>query len=161
MQVAMSAAERAALVAEAATSRTVRRWRRFQALRLLADGATPAAVSRALGVTAASVYAWHARWRAAGLAGLREAVHRGPAFRLDAAAEALLTTWLGEDPAHHGYHSGGWTVALLQTALAAHGYALSDHTIRRALHRLGWRWKRPKYVLGRPDPAYAEKKGRS
>jgi hypothetical protein len=25
------------------------------------------------------------------------------------------------------------------------------------LHRLGYRWKRPQYVLGRPDPAYAEK----
>jgi hypothetical protein len=36
---------------------------------------------------------------------------------------------------------------------------VAAHTIRRSLHRLGWRWKRPKYVLGRPDPAYAEKKG--
>ena len=32
-------------------------------------------------------------------------------------------------------------------------------TIRRGLHRLGYRWKRPQYVLGRPDPAYAEKRG--
>ncbi len=35
-----------------------------------------------------------------------------------------------------------------------------ERTVRRTLHRLGWRWKRPKYVLGRPDPAYAEKKSR-
>jgi len=34
-----------------------------------------------------------------------------------------------------------------------------EHTLRRTLKRLGYRWKRPQYVLGRPDPAYAEKKG--
>jgi len=28
----------------------------------------------------------------------------------------------------------------------------------RTLHRLGYRWKRPKFVLGRPDRGYAEKK---
>ena len=39
------------------------------------------------------------------------------------------------------------------------GYAPSDKTLRRCLHRLGYRWKRPRYVLGRPDPAYEEKRG--
>jgi hypothetical protein len=38
------------------------------------------------------------------------------------------------------------------------GYQLSPYTLRRAIRRLDWRWKRPKFVLGRPDPAYAEKK---
>ncbi len=38
---------------------------------------------------------------------------------------------------------------------------MSERTTRRTLRRLGWRGKRPKYVLGRPDPQYAEKKGRS
>jgi transposase len=49
-------------------------------------------------------------------------------------------------------------VPLLRAELAAAGHAAGERTIRRALHRLGWRWKRPKYVLGRPDPAYGEKK---
>ena len=39
---------------------------------------------------------------------------------------------------------------MLQDELAAAGHAVSARTIHRALHRLGWRWKRPKYVLGRP-----------
>ena len=39
------------------------------------------------------------------------------------------------------------------------GFVVGERTIRRALRRLGYRWKRPQYVLGRPDPAYAEKKG--
>ena len=45
------------------------------------------------------------------------------------------------------------------TELAAAGYAVSARTVRRAVHRLGYRWKRPQYVLGRPDPDYEAKKG--
>src|SRR5262245_14242997 len=44
-----------------------------------------------------------------------------------------------------------------RTELAQRGWPAAERTIRRTLHRLGWRWKRPKYVLGRPDPAYVEK----
>jgi transposase len=50
---------------------------------------------------------------------------------------------------------------MLRDELAAADYVVSERTIRRTLHQLGWRWKRPKYVLGRPDPAYDEKRGRS
>lgn len=71
--------------------------------------------------------------------------------------ERLLT----EDPQAHGFAATDWTVPLVRTALAQHGYGLSERTLRRTLHRLGYRWKRPKYVLGRPDPAYEAKKGRS
>ncbi len=69
-----------------------------------------------------------------------------------------LDATLASDPQAHGYQTPGWTVPLLRQAAAQAGYVVSEHTLRRAIHRLGWRWKRPKYVLGRPDPAYAEKK---
>jgi transposase len=49
---------------------------------------------------------------------------------------------------------------LLRTALVQQGWIAAERTLRRTLHRLGWRWKRPKFVLGRPDPAYMEKKSR-
>jgi transposase len=35
-------------------------------------------------------------------------------------------------------------VPLLRAELAAAGHAVGERTIRRTLHRLGWRWKRPK-----------------
>ena len=41
---------------------------------------------------------------------------------------------------------------LLRAELEGAGYRVSGRTVRRTLHRLGFRWKRPKYVLGRPDP---------
>ena len=66
---------------------------------------------------------------------------------------------LGENPQARGHRATGWTVPLLRTELAQAGYAVGARTIRRALHRRGYRWKRPRYVLGRPDPEYAEKRG--
>jgi transposase len=80
---------------------------------------------------------------------------------LEGEALAALEQVLSEDPQTHGYAATDWTVPLLRTELAQRGYSVSERTLRRTLHRLGYRWKRPKYVLGRPDPAYALKKGRS
>ena len=92
-------------------------------------------------------------------AGRRGRLGRRAAPRLDTVGEARLGELLASDPQAHGHQATGWTVALLQTELAAAGYVLSARTVRRALHRLGYRWKRPQYVLGRPDPAYEAKKG--
>ena len=159
MQVTMTERDLSAVEAAAARETNVRRWRRYQAVLLLAEGQVPGAVAHTLGCSRASVYAWAAGWRAQGVAGLREGDHGGGRVKLDGGGEALLTNRLGEDPQAHGYHATGWTVPQLQTELAAAGYPVSERTIRRTLHRLGYRWKRPQYVLDRPDPAYAEKKG--
>jgi transposase len=160
MDVRLSAAERAAVVAAWGQERRVRVWRRYRALELLNDGQAPAAVAAALGCCLASVYNWAAAWRRAGLAGLAEGPHPGMPRRLGGPPEERLDALLAGDPQAVGYQAGGWTVSLLQTELATRGHAVSQRTVRRALHRRGWRWKRPKYVLGRPDPAYAENKGR-
>jgi transposase len=161
MALMLTAGERAALAAAEAGERRVRHWRRYRALRLLAEGRPPDAVAEAVGCSERSVWYWTAAWRRDGLAGLVELPHGGRARALNRGAEALLEARLGSDPQARGYHATGWTVPALQAELAAAGYAVGQRTIRRTLHRLGWRWKRPKYVLGRPDPAYAEKKWRS
>jgi len=72
-----------------------------------------------------------------------------------------LTALLADDPQRHGHHATGWTVPLLHGEAHAAGIGVSEHTVRRVVRRLGWRWKRPKYVRGRPGPSYEEKKGRS
>jgi transposase len=162
MVLTLTEAERADLVAAQRRARGVRQWRRSQAVRLRADGMSLAAVAQALGCTQASVCHWTRAWRERGAAGVDEGAHRGAARRLDAAGERALEALLEEgDPQAHGHAATGWTVPLLRTELGKRGWAAGARTIRRALHRLGWRWKRPKYVLGRPDPAYQAKKGRS
>ena len=161
MELVLTDHDRAALEEAAAGEPRVRRWQRYRAVLLLADGLAPPAVAAALGCAVSSVYNWAKAWRDAGLAGLAEGPHRGATRSLDAAGEAALERVLGQDPQARGHQATGWTVPLLRTELAAAGYELSDHTVRRSLHRLGYRWKRPKFVLGRPDPAYEAKRGRS
>ena len=91
---------------------------------------------------------------------MREGQHPGAARRLDRAAEQRVEALLTSDPQAHGSSATGWTVPLLRTELAKGGWTASARTIRRTVHRLGWVWKRPKFVLGRPDPAYEAKTGR-
>jgi transposase len=161
MELVLTADERAALVTAAAAEGRVRRWRRFQALLLVADGDSPEAAATSVGCSRAGVYNWVAAWRRAGLAGITEAAHASPPPAHTAPLAALLTERLGGDPQQYGHHATGWTVPLLHGEAQDAGIAVSETTVRRAVRRLGWRWKRPKYVLGRPDPQYAEKKGRS
>jgi transposase len=160
MRLSLTASQRAELAAAAAAEARVRRWKRAQALLLRADGLTVEAVARTLGCSPASVYGWTAAWRQHGVAGLREGDHGGGQIKLDGVAEGMLQRLLATDPQAHGHQATGWTVPLLQGELAQVGYGVGARTVRRALHRLGYRWKRPQYVLGRPDPDYAEKRGR-
>lgn len=136
----------------------VRHWRRFQAIRLVAQGQSPQAVAAAVGCRLSSVYSWVAIWKNAGRAGLVEPRHGGRSRRMDAQGIHQLEALLATDPHDLDEQASDWTVPLLLTHLSQVGYALSEHTLRRTLHRLGWRWKRPRYELGRPDPDYAEKK---
>lgn len=161
MPIRLSEAERGELEQVVRRERRVRVWRRYQALLRLGAGEATAAVAAALGCGASSVYAWAAAWRAQGVAGLTERSRGRQAPRLAGDGEVLLTELLGSDPQARGRHATGWTVPLLREELAAAGLVVGERTIRRTLHRLGWRWKRPKYVLGRPDPLYAAKKVRS
>lgn len=160
MLLILTPAQQTALEDASAQEGRVRRWRRYRAVLLLAAGQSPAQVAQALSCGLSTVYAWAAAWRNAGIAGVQEGAHGGGWWVLDAAGEELLAGFLGTDPQTRGHQATGWTVPLLHGELTRLGYRLSHRTVRRAIHRLGYRWKRPRYVLGRPDPAYAEKKGR-
>ena len=159
MPVMMTDAQRAELEAAAAAEQRVRRWKRYRAVLLRAEGMTVRTVAGALRCSEASVYGWTARWRQGGVAGLQEGDHGGGRVMLDEVGEERLEALLATDPQAHGHQATGWTVPLLRGALAAAGYHVGERTIRRAVHRRGYRWKRPQYVLGRPDPDYAEKRG--
>jgi transposase len=153
--------ERVALAEAASEEKRVRRWRRMRAIELLAEGRSPEEVAAALGCARSSVYAWAKAWREMGLSGLGEGPRPGRKRSLEGRAELLLEELLEEgDPQKRGYRSSGWTVPLLKSELAKGGYVVSERTVRRTLKRLGFRWKRPKYVLGRPDPDYEHKKGK-
>src|SRR5581483_11870113 len=145
MPLVLSDSERVVLADAAAHERRVRRWRRYQAVLRVADGEHPEAVAASLGCSRASVYNWLAAWREEGIAGVAEAAHPPPVLAHTAPLQALLTALLADDPQRHGHHATGWTVPLLHGEAQRAGIRVSERTVRRTLHRLGWRWKRPKY----------------
>ena len=162
MRLSMTETQRIELEVAAAAEQNVRRWRRSQAVLVPAEGQAPGAIVHTR--PHAALQPCQGRPLGSGLAaggggGRREGNHGGGRCKVDAAGEAMLTPLLATDPQTRGHQATGWTVPLLRPERARAGAAVAPKTARRALHRLGYRWKRPQDVLGRPDPADDEKKG--
>jgi transposase len=123
------------------------------------DSGRPAAdLARMLGVTRQSVYNWiEAYLQDHDPAALHDEEGRGRHPSLDEDEEHLLEALLAVSPQELGYPHGSWTVPLLQDVLEmATGQRRSDDTLRRALHRLEYAWKRPRHDLD-PDPEREKK----
>jgi len=72
-----------------------------------------------------------------------------------------LERLLHQDPRSYGKENSLWTLGLLAEVAFEQGITparLSAETVRRAVNRLGWGWKRAKSFIASPDPAYARKK---
>jgi transposase len=135
---------------------------RALALLDLDAGSAPGDVAARLGVGRSTVYGWAARFRAerGALPSLRDRPRAGrpPATRR-AAAEAAEAA-LASDPRAAGYRHTNWTVPLLVAHLRrSAGQDASATTMRRALHALGYRWKRPRFALSRRSPTWRQAKG--
>ena len=115
-------------------------------------------IARMLGVTRQSVYHWvDAYTEAFDPAALQDAPGRGRQPLLDEDHEHLLEALLARSPQDLGYPNTTWTVPLLREALEiAAELPVSEDTLRRALRRLDYVWKRPRYDL-EPDPEREKK----
>jgi transposase len=161
----LTARDREALEQAARHSTDARETRRALALLDLADGQTPGRVAARYRVGRSTVYDWVGRWNDAQRPKsdrLRDAERSGrPPQQRDAVAEQLAEL-MPTAPTDHGYRHPTWTVPLLIAHLAReHRLAASETTVRRALHGLGYRWKRPRFVLSRRDPNWRQAKGGS
>ena len=125
---------------------------------LLADrGFSVAQIAAIYECGEATVRQWLSRFEASGLAGLRDLPRSGRPRTADVAAREQIRRAVERSPVAAGYGFGSWSVVTLCGHLAERlGLALSGATVRRALHGLGYRWRRPKHVLP-ADPAAREK----
>lgn len=157
----LTRSERGALAVALQTTRDRRHWVRLRGVWLAAEGMPVEEICRVLGRGPSSVYDWLAHWRRTrDPAALVDAPRSGQPPVLTAQHRARLEALLATSPRAHGYQSEGWTVPLLVVHFAEReGVTVSGTTLRRVLHALGYRWKRPRYVLARRDPERAEKKG--
>jgi transposase len=72
-----------------------------------------------------------------------------------------LRALLHQSPRTFGHPTSQWTLALAATTAYTEGLThrpISGEAIRRALARLGVRWKRAKHWITSHDPAYIRKK---
>ncbi len=154
----LSAVEQRQLWETLERTRDVRQYRRILAVLEWGRGKPVSEVAQSLHVTRQSVHNWVTRFRYAGKAvALTDAPRCGRPRRLGDAVDTLLQALMMLPPERCGYHATHWTVPLLQDQLRRNlGQAYCDATIRRVLHRLGYVWKRPRYVLA-ADPQREKK----
>jgi transposase len=128
-------------------------YRRTLAILEIDRGKPLAQVARALGVTRQAVYNWIDLYtQSFDPLALRDAERCGRPTSWTPDLDELLQILLKERPTQWGFQATNWTVPLLRQQFASwDGSWLSEDTIRRKLHTLGYVWKRPRYVLP-PDP---------
>jgi transposase len=154
--------QRRRLRRELTETRASRIYRRALAVLKFDSGKPVADIAQMLRVSRQSVYNWIGAYCVAhDPADLVDAAHVGRPRLLDENGAALLRLLLDCSPQDFGYFATNWTVPLLQEHLQhTTGQHLSDDTIRRGLQRLGYEWKRPRYVLA-PDPEREKKTANS
>jgi transposase len=136
----------------------VRLYRRLLGVREYLRGRAIAEIAEMLDVSRQSIYNWIMRYEASGQpAALEDQPRSGRPARWTSELEQQLQGLMSQPPEAYGYLASSWTVPLLQQHFQqTYEVGVSDDTIRRALHRLGYVWKRYRYVL-EPD-AELEKK---
>lgn len=159
---ALTAAERQALVRglKSADGFTVRR---SQIVLASAAGDSPAAIGRAVGLTAQAVRDAIRAFHADGLGCLarKPPVAKVPAAAWSRTHDSELKDLLHRRPREFGQPTTLWTLALVAEVCHAKGWTprvLTAEGMRQVLQRLGVGWKRAKHWITSPDPEYAKKK---
>src|SRR6185369_17278309 len=126
------------------STRDARLYRRTLAILEATRGEPVSAVARRLRVTPRVVYYWLAAYaRDPVPEALRDRDRSGRPPVLTASHRDLLRGLLAGSPQEWGYPAAQWTVPLLRDHLDRHtGRRPSDDTVRRALQRLKYTWKR-------------------
>ena len=150
--------QRKQLVRQLKDARNARLYQRTLAVLEYDRGKSIAEIARTLRVHRRSVHRWLETYREAyDPATLVDEARSGrPAHWTDECSE-WLHSFLRRNPIELGYFAANWTVPLLRDAFELGvGRTISNDTIRRALVRFGYVWKRPRYVL-EPDPEREKK----
>jgi len=127
---------------------------------LAADDRSPTEIARILFCSRTTVYAVVARFIWEKQAAFNDRKRRGPKPLLEEESTEKYIERLVEEesPSEHGWLCSRWSCKLLAVELFKERAALiSRETLRRVLHRLGFRWRRPRPVP--PEKGSEEQKG--
>jgi transposase len=165
-RVSLTDAQRQELQQLARRGRDARMVRRAQGLLWLDQGEHPVAIAHGLGVTREAVYSWARRLQREASRSVAQSLRDRPRWGRPKsqrqAIQEMVEQVMDIPPSQYGYQAEGWTAALLRYHLqATRGIEVGENTVRRCLQGLGYRWKRPRYVLARRDSFWRQAKGDS
>ena len=144
--------------------RDARMVKRAQALLWLNEGEKITVITHRLQVRRQTVYNWRKMYNARNKEPMRHRLQDRdrpgrPASKRKAVQEVVEEV-METNPRQWGYASAAWSSRLLCHYLREnHGLHVSRRTVRRALHQMGYRYKRPRYVLARRSPTWQQAKG--
>lgn len=155
----LSEAEQRRLSEALRRTHDAREYKRTLAVLECGRGKSKSAVARLLNVTRQSVHNWVSRYRRDKQpSAMHDAPRSGRPRKADETVETLVQALMVIPPERCGYHATHWTIPLLRNQVRKNlDRQCSEMTMRRCLHRLGYAWKRPRYVLAR-DPQCEKKK---
>lgn len=124
---------------------------RAQMILLSARGYSAPTIAEIQDIAKVTVYKWIDRFDEEGPSGLYDQDREGRPRKLGLDAEAELERVLEEPPTEEGYDASRWTAPRLARHLERElGTEVHPDTVRRALQRLEYSWKRPRRVLPKP-----------
>jgi putative transposase len=115
---------------------------------LCAEGRSPTEIARVLFCSRTTVYAIAARFIREEQAAFNDRKMRGPKPLVGKSASEYIERLLEKDsPTEHGWLRSRWSCKLLAVELFKERAALvSRETLRRVLHRMGFRWRRARPI---------------
>lgn len=123
-----------------------------------AEGLSQSEIAQRLACHRDTVSLWLERYRTLGLAGLEDEARSGRPPTFDPDTQAQLETVVDHPPPETAGPTACWTLAHLRTLfLPVTARPFCTETLRRTLHALGFRWKRPRWWAHSEDPEYFEK----
>jgi putative transposase len=130
---------------------------------LASDGLSPTEIAGVLFCSRTTVYAVAARFVREKQAAFFDRRRRGPKLSLEEPANERIERLVEEgSPASHGWLRSRWSCKLLAVELFKEQIALvSRETIRRALHRMGLRWRRPRPIPPEKDSEHRREQKRT
>ncbi len=125
---------------------------------------TVQALAQQFGRTRQAIYAMVHRYQVRGtqpvVERIRDQRRAGrPATQIEQ-TRMVLQTLLAQLPSQYHYRSPVWTVPMLRTQVQrCLKRSIHARTVRRALHQLGYRFKRPRLVFARRPTTWRQSKG--
>ncbi len=130
--------------------------RRAQALLVVVDGSSLAGAARLFHTSAYRIRVWQTRFAEEGRAGLLDRPRGGRPSKLSADDLAFLEQALDQGPQAFDLPMTIWSVRDLQALLQRErGVAVSVYRVHRAIHDLGFCYRRPRHDLTHRQDAQA------